>query len=101
MDHDTLCPCQANALFEIQKITVAGKPVGINGLPAAFAAVDAKGLTSDAEIAAELMRRVEKENYVPPALAGEYAAAVLAEYRTTTKNPGSIPQDNYRFHLHL
>lgn len=81
MDHDTLCPCQANALFGIKKITVAGKPVGITGLPAAFAAVDAKKLKRDAEIAAELMRRVEQENYIPPALAGEYAAALLAEYR--------------------
>jgi len=81
MDHDTLCPCQANALFGIKKITVAGKPVGINGLPAAFAAVDAKKLTRDTDITAELMRKVEQENYIPPALAGEYAAALLAEYR--------------------
>jgi len=86
MDHDTLCPCGANALFGIRRITVAGKPVGIHGLPAAFAAVDTKGLTRDAEIAAELMRRVEKENYVPPALAGEYAAEILAKYRRTAKH---------------
>ncbi|HNX16763.1 MAG TPA: hypothetical protein PKM50_00380 [Methanoregula sp.] len=81
MEHDTLCPCAANALFGIQKIMVAGKPVGITGLPAAFAAVSAKGLTSDAEIATELMRRVENENYIPPTLAEEYTAAILAEYR--------------------
>lgn len=85
MPRDTLSPCAADALFGIRKITVAGKPVGIVGLPAAFAAVDAKGLTSDAEIGAELMRRVEKENYVPPALAGEYADALLAEYQRTIK----------------
>jgi hypothetical protein len=85
MPRDTLSPCAADALFGIRKITVAGKPVGIAGLPAAFAAVDAKGLTGDAEIAAELMRRVENENYIPPALAGEYAAALLAEYRRTIK----------------
>lgn len=85
MEHDTLCPCAANALFGIQKIMVAGKPVGIAGLPATFAAVDANGLTGDAEIAAELIRRVEKENYIPPALAREYAAAILAEYRRQLK----------------
>lgn len=85
MPRDTLSPCAADALFGIRKITVAGKPVGILGLPAAFAAVDAQGLTRDAEIAAELMRRVDKENYIPPALAGEYAAALLAEYRTTAR----------------
>lgn len=90
MDHDTLCPCEANALFGIKRITVAGKPVGITGLPAAFAAVDARGLTRDADIAAELMRRVEEENYIPPALAGDYAAAVLAEYKKTTTKSGSV-----------
>jgi hypothetical protein len=86
MDHDTLCPCEANALFGIKRITVAGKPIGINGLPAAFAAVDAKGLKRDTEIAAELMRRVEEENYIPPALAGEYAAAVIAEYKKASSH---------------
>jgi len=85
MPRDTLSPCAADALYNIRKITVEGKPVGIAGLQAAFAAVDAKGLTGDAEIAAELMRRVEKENYVPPALGGEYADALLAEYRRTVK----------------
>ena len=84
MPRDTLSPCAADALSGIRKITVAGKPVGIAGLPAAFAAVDAKGLTRDAEIAAELMRRVENENYIPPALAGEYAAALLAEYKNAS-----------------
>lgn len=83
MPRDTLSPCAADALYNIRKITVAGKPVGIAGLPAAFAAVDAQGLTRDAEIAAELMRRVEKENYIPPALTEEYSAALLAEYRRT------------------
>jgi len=85
MSRDTLSPCAADALSGIRKITIAGKPVGIAGLPAAFAAVDAKGLTGDAEISAELMRRAGKENYIPPALAGEYAAALLAEYRRTVK----------------
>jgi hypothetical protein len=47
--------------------------------------VDEQGLTRDAEIAAELIHRVEKENYIPPALTEEYAAALLAEYRRTIK----------------
>jgi len=85
MPRDTLTPCAADALSDVRKITVAGKPIGITGLPAAFAAVDAMGLTGDTEIAAELLRRAGKENYIPPALAGEYAAALLAEYRRTVK----------------
>ena len=75
------CPCVASALFGTRQLTVAGKQVGITGLDAAFAAVDARGLTGDTEIAAELIRRVEQENYIPPALAAEYGAVVLAEYR--------------------
>jgi hypothetical protein len=93
MPYDTLSPCAADALSGIRTIIVAGKPVGIAGLPTAFAAVDANGLTGDAEIAAELMRRVEKENYVPPALAGEYAMAVLAEYHRSTKKPGPFSHE--------
>jgi len=76
-----LSPCAASALFGTRQLTIAGKQVGITGLDAAFAAVGARGLTSDGEIIAELMRRVEPENYIPPALAAEYGAAVLAEYR--------------------
>jgi hypothetical protein len=44
--------------------------------------VGTRGISADAEIARELMRRVTEENYIPPPLAGEYAAAILAEYKT-------------------
>ncbi len=67
-------------------LTVAGKTVGITGLDAAFAAIQARGITGDAEIAAELMRQIRENNYIPSAIADEYAAVVLAEYkRTVTK----------------
>jgi len=79
--HTKLSPCAASALFGTRQVTIAGKQVGITGLDAAFAAIDARNLTSDAEITAALMKYVQKENYVPPALVNEYAAAVLAEYR--------------------
>jgi hypothetical protein len=86
MDNNTLCPCVADALFGTRQLTVAGKTVGITGLDATFAAVQARGLTGDAAISAELMRRIRENNYIPPAIAGEYAAALLAEYkRTATK----------------
>ena len=65
---------------------VAGKTVGITGFDAAFAAVQARGLIGDAEISTELMHRIRENNYIPPAVADEYAVAVLAEYkRTVTK----------------
>jgi hypothetical protein len=79
--YDQISPCAASALFGTRQLTIAGKQIGITGLDAACAAVDARGLTSDTEITAELMRRVQQENYIPPGLAAEYGAAVLAEYR--------------------
>jgi len=79
--YSRLSSCAASALFGTRQITIAGNQVGITGLDAAFAAVDARGLTSDTEITAELMRQAQQDNYVPPALAAEYGAAVLAEYR--------------------
>ena len=76
-----LSPCAADALFGTRQLTVAGKTVGITGLDAAFAAVQARGLVGDAAISAELMRRIRENNYIPPAIADEYAAALLAEYK--------------------
>jgi len=79
-----LSPCAASALFGTRQLTIAGKQVRITGLDAAFAAMDTRGITGDASIAQELLRRVAGENYIPPALAGEYAAAILAEYKKST-----------------
>jgi len=90
MDNNTLCPCVADALFGTRQITVAGKTVGITGLDAAFAAVQARGLTGDAAISAELLRRIRENNYIPPALEGEYAAAALTEYRLALAKNKSV-----------
>ncbi len=84
MYKNTLLPCAADALSGTRQLTVAGKRVGITGLDAAFAAVTARGLVGDAEIEAELMHRIRENNYIPPALADEYAAAMLAEYHQAT-----------------
>jgi hypothetical protein len=81
MARDSRSPCAADALFSTRQLTVAGKQVGITGLEAAFAAVQARGLTGDAAISTELMRRIRENNYIPPAFTDEYAAAVLAEYK--------------------
>ncbi|MFA6361883.1 hypothetical protein [Methanoregula sp.] len=93
MDNNTLCPCVADALFGTRQLTVAGKTVGITGLDAAFAAVQARGLVGDAEISAELMRRIRENNYIPPAIADEYAAALLAEYHRATKKQESFSHE--------
>jgi|GEM_PF-806463 len=93
MDRNTLSPCATDALFGTRQLMVAGKQVGITGLDATFAAVQAQGLIGDAEISAELVRRIRENNYIPPGLAGDYAAAVLAEYkRAMAKNKSSDPR---------
>jgi hypothetical protein len=86
-----LSPCAASALFGTRQLTIAGKQVGITGLDGAFAAVQARGLSGDAEIRTELMRRVTENNYVPPALADEYATAVLTEYKKATEKSPGLP----------
>jgi hypothetical protein len=85
MARNTLSPCAADALFGTRQLSVAGKTVGIIGLDAAFAAVQARGLNGDAAISAELMRRIRENNYIPPTIGDEYAAAVLAEYNKAAK----------------
>ncbi len=92
MDNNArLPPCAATALFGTRQLMVAGKQVGIAGLDSAFAAVQARGLSGDAEISTELMRRVTENNYVPPALADEYATAVLTEYKKATEKSHGLP----------
>jgi hypothetical protein len=83
MTKDSLSPCAADALFNTRQLTIAGKQVRIAGFDAAFAAVQARGLTEYTEISAELMRRIRENNFITPALAHEYAATVLAEYKRT------------------
>ncbi|MGA2160701.1 MAG: hypothetical protein ABSG28_00670 [Methanoregula sp.] len=86
MAKDSLPPCVADTLFSTRQLTVAGKQVGITGLDAAFAVIQTRGLTGNAAISAELIRRIRENNYIPPALVDEYAVAVLAEYhRAMTK----------------
>ena len=94
MPYDTLSPCVANALSGIRTITVAGKPVGIAGLPAAFAAIDAKGLTVDAEISAELMRRVAKRTMSRRPLRESTQWQCWPSTTGQQKNPGPFLTNN-------
>ncbi|MFA5332143.1 MAG: hypothetical protein WC342_07165 [Methanoregula sp.] len=78
-DPGNLSPCAADALFGTRWITVAGKTVGTAGFETAVAAVRARGIAGGSSIKAELLRRVREENYIPPALEDNYAAALLTE----------------------
>ncbi|MGB9758159.1 MAG: hypothetical protein ACPLRP_02355 [Candidatus Bipolaricaulaceae bacterium] len=61
-------------------IEVGGRKVGIVGLFQAFREVQALGL-SDPETAVALLARVKEQNWVPPESEGEYAQALLREYK--------------------
>ena len=50
-----------------------------------FAKVQVRGLVSDTEIREELMRRLRENNYIPPALADEYAACGAGRVQKATK----------------
>ncbi len=61
-------------------IEVGGRKIGIVGLFQAFREVQALGL-SDSAAAAALLARVKEQNWVPQESEGEYAAALLREYK--------------------
>jgi len=54
---------------------------GIDHLDWIFADVKKFKLADDAVLTDEIMKRVKKFNYVPAKKAGEYAVALLAEYK--------------------
>lgn len=73
--------CAADALWRIRKITVNGAPTGINRLDESIAAVRAMDPVSDDAVRAALLEKVRASNYIPPAVEGAYADALLEEYR--------------------
>lgn len=64
------------------QIRVEGQLTGVIGLEEAIKAVaDGPGQMSDSEIAAALLSRIEKHNYVPSKIKEAYRKALLREYR--------------------
>ncbi|MBR4987544.1 MAG: hypothetical protein IKY81_02655 [Methanocorpusculum sp.] len=61
-------------------VTVSGKTVGISGLKAACSAVQEAGLSGNAA-ADELLARVKKHNYIPPAAESAYREALSDYYQ--------------------
>lgn len=82
---DTKSPCAADALFGTKAITVAEKTIGIARLCDAIADVRAMNLSGDAAVKTALPARVGRENYIPEKFSGQYADALLAEYRRTSE----------------
>jgi NAD-dependent dihydropyrimidine dehydrogenase PreA subunit len=55
--------------------------VGLSGLNEVFTALYEEGCEPDAAVVPELLARVGRHNYVPPAAEAEYGEALLREFR--------------------
>ncbi len=73
--------CVADAIWGVGQVEVAGRIIGIANLGEILGAVGALELETEAEIRAELLRRVKESNYVPPGMENAYTDAVLSKYR--------------------
>ncbi|MDD3136708.1 MAG: NAC family transcription factor [Methanoregula sp.] len=64
-----------------KRILVDGKETGIDQLDWIIAEVKKLGLTDDAAITGELLKRTRALNYVPTKKVQEYEKALFAEYK--------------------
>jgi hypothetical protein len=64
-----------------KRVLIDGKETGIDHLDWIFDEVKKLNLSDDAVLTDEIMKRVKKFNYMPTKKAGEYAVALLAEYK--------------------
>ena len=64
-----------------KRVLIDGKETGIDHLDWILEDVKKLNLDGDAELSAEILKRVQKFNYVPSRKTEEYAAGLLAEYR--------------------
>ncbi|MFZ5586839.1 MAG: thioredoxin family protein [Thermodesulfobacteriota bacterium] len=63
-------------------IVVAGRKVGLSGLDEALAGLEPEwAARPEAQAGAELVARLERENYIPASARADYAAALAREYR--------------------
>ncbi|WML68221.1 MAG: hypothetical protein METHP_01818 [Methanoregula sp. SKADARSKE-2] len=65
----------------IRRIPIAGKETGIDRLDWIFSEVANLGLSDETEVSAELLRLVQKFNYIPARKSAEYAEGLLAAYK--------------------
>jgi small redox-active disulfide protein 2 len=73
---------------EITRIKIGNDRVGIIGLKPALAKVaETSAAQTDEEIRAELLRRLDKRNYIPESWKDEYSKAFLREFKKFTGRP--------------
>jgi hypothetical protein len=64
-----------------KRVLIDGKETGIDHLDWILEEVKKLNLNDDAELSEEILKRVQKFNYVPSRKMEEYAAGLLAEYK--------------------
>jgi len=81
-DYCQVCGGISPAKIKTKRIIIGDAEIGINGLDEIINEVRAMDLGDDALIAAELLKRARKLNYVPTKRSAEYGEALLKEYKT-------------------
>jgi hypothetical protein len=77
----------------IKKLTLPdGSRVGIVNLDNILEEVAGLKLSDAKIIKAELLKRVEAQNYVPPSAKTEYATALFREYQINFGEPGAVKE---------
>jgi hypothetical protein len=67
---------------DVTQVRIAGSPVGIIGLKAIMEEMaNEYADRPDPEVAAELLVRLSKKNYVPPKVREDYGKAFLREFK--------------------
>jgi hypothetical protein len=84
MGSDNKPCCAADALRRIRQIPINGIPTGIIMLDESIAEVKTQDLTSEPEIRAALLKRVEVYNYIPRNVEDEYARVLFEEYKKSS-----------------
>jgi hypothetical protein len=84
MGSDNKPCCAADALRRIRQIPINGIPTGITMLDESIAEVKTQDLTSEPEIRAALLKRVEVYNYIPRNVEDEYARVLFEEYKKSS-----------------
>jgi hypothetical protein len=72
--------CGSASVDESKKIWVGGNNVGVSNWSTVVAEVEAMKLKDNDSIADELLKRVEKNDFVPSSKRKEYRKALLEEY---------------------
>jgi hypothetical protein len=84
MGSDNKPCCAADALRRIRQIPINGIPTGITMLDESIAEIKTQDLTSEPEIRAALLKRVEVYNYIPRNVEDEYARVLFEEYKKSS-----------------